>query len=348
MPNAFGGVAAKGLEPCAFEGEKNMKPRAFLTVLSCSTLSAVLVAVGLPDYADAQTTPERPRVVVLSDFPPLDVIIGSGPTHKKSDPDDVQSMVRFLLYANEFDVEGLIATSATFANFSDKGNIYDILELYDEVDENLRKHDPRYPQADQLRSVVWQGATGTYGKDAEDIVGQGHDSQASERIIALLEDPDPRPIYFGVWGGSADLAQALWKIRETRSEEETARLVAKARIYLITLQDGSGQWLLDNFPKLYVIPARRTWQGIFGSKDLEWLNAHVRNNHGSLGAVYPEVAMGTDPGIKEGDSPSFLYLVSGLRGLNDPARPDQPSWGGRFVRADPDRNHWVDAPSCDE
>ena len=58
--------------------------------------------------------------------------------------------------------------------------------------------------------------------------------------------------------------------------------------------------------------------------------------------------MGTPPGVKEGDSPSFLYLVSALRGLNDPERPNQPSWGGRFVRADPARNHWLDAPSPKE
>jgi hypothetical protein len=36
------------------------------------------------------------------------------PEDHTSDPDDIQSMVRFLLYANEFDVEGLVASSATF------------------------------------------------------------------------------------------------------------------------------------------------------------------------------------------------------------------------------------------
>ena len=269
-------------------------------------------------------------------------------TIKRSDPDDIQSMVRFLLYTNEFDVEGLIASSATFANFANKQNLFDILDLYDKVDENLRKHDRRYPTADRLRSVTWQGSSGTWGKDAEVIIGPDRDSEASEQIIALLEKPDPRPIYFGVSGGSCDLAQALWKIRETRSEEETARLVAKVRVYLIALQDGTGQWLLDNFPKLHVIPARNTWQGIFGSKSLEWINANVRHDHGVLGAVYPPVAMGTKPGVKEGDSPSFLYLVSAVLGLNDPERPNQPSWGGQFVRVDADWNHWIDGPSARE
>lgn len=99
------------------------------------------------------------------------------------------------------------------------------------------------------------------------------------------------------------------------------------------------QWLLDTFPKLHVIVARKTWRGIFGSKDLMWLNTNVRNDHGILGTVYPQKGMNTKLGINEGDSPSFLYLVSGARGLNDPEQPNQPSWGGQFVRAAADQNH---------
>src|SRR4051812_7882340 len=92
------------------------------------------------------------RVVISTDFPPLDVIPVKGvqkgdPPEKCSDPDDLQSMVRFLLYANEFDVEGLIASAGTFANVARKQNILDMLDCYDQVDENLRRHDARYPTA---------------------------------------------------------------------------------------------------------------------------------------------------------------------------------------------------------
>ena len=287
----------------------------------------------------------RPRVVVLTDFPPLDVTIDSGPANKRSDPDDVQSMVRFLLYANDLDVEGLVTSSATFANIANKQNILDILNLYDDVDENLRKHDARYPTADQLRAITWQGSSGSYGHPANQIIGAGKDSEASEKIIALLEQPDSHPVWFCVWGGSCDLAQALWKIKETRSPAEAERLLLKVRVYLIALQDGSGQWLLDTFPRLFVIAAKNSWTGIFGSSDLTWLDRNIRHDHGPLGAVYPPVAMGTKPGVKEGDSPSFLYLVGAVRGLNDLEQPNQPSWGGQFVRVDAAKNHWTDSPS---
>jgi hypothetical protein len=294
----------------------------------------------------------KPRVVILSDFPPLDVIpggVGHGPAEKRSDPDDVQSMVRFLLYANDFDVEGLVASAATFANRANKTNLLDILNLYDQVDENLRRHDPHYPTAEQLRSVTWQGRSGTYGKPAKDILGQGMDSEASEAIIKLVDGPDRRPIWFCVWGGPSDLAQAIWKVQATRSPAELERFLSKLRLYLIGKQDGSAQWLLDHFPNLFVIVSERTYFGMFAQTsklgDLAWINANIREGHGPLGAAYPPSGFDPkSPGQQEGDTPSFLYLASAVRGTNDPENPDQESWGGQFVRRDPSSNHWFDGP----
>ena len=45
--------------------------------------------------------------------------------------------------------------------------------------------------------------------------------------------------------------------------------------------------------------------------------------------------------MQEGDTPSFLHLVSALRGLNDPEKPDQAGWGGQFVRPDPSQEPLV-------
>ena len=87
---------------------------------------------GAPEAAANSLKAAAPRVMVSTDFPPLDVIPVKGakpgdPDEKCSDPDDVQSMVRFLLYANEFEVEGLLATAGTFANVARKQNILDML-----------------------------------------------------------------------------------------------------------------------------------------------------------------------------------------------------------------------------
>jgi len=184
------------------------------------------------------------------------------------------------------------------------------------------------------------------------------DSEASEAIISIVDDAsDPRPIWFLFWGGSRELAQALWKVRETRKESEVKQFVTKIRVYLIALQDGTGQWLMDEFPNLFVIYSEDNWRGMFydapGSdaslSDLDWLNRNIRWGNGLLAALYPEVGWFHERrGVMEGDSPSFLHLVSGVRGINDPEDPSQPGWGGQFIRVHPDRNHWMDHPDGPE
>ena len=320
---------------------------------------------GASGATDEQDAPSRPRVIVSSDFPPLDVIPGkgcSGPPERCSDPDDVQSMVRFLLYANDLDVEGLVASAGTFANIANKQNILDILDVYDQVDESLRRHDPRYPTADRLRSVTWQGRSGAWGtpdfgvtaKPLDELLGEGKDSEASNAIIQVVDRPDPRPVWVCVWGGSREAAQAIWRVQATRSPAALERFLGKLRIYLIARQDGTAQWLLDSFPRLLVILSQKNYMGMFwnmlGSDptlaNLAWINENVRQGHGPLGAAYP--LSGYDPstpGVVEGDTPSFLHLVSALRGLNDADRPDQGGWGGQFVRPDSSRNHWFDDPA---
>lgn len=289
------------------------------------------------------------RVVISSDFPPLDVIMSGGAADQISDPDDVQSIVRFLLYTNEFDVEGLVASSATFANIAKKQNMLDLINLYDKVDENLRKHDSRYPTADYLRSVTYQGRSGTYGGSVSNNIGAGKDSEASEAIINIVDKPDPRPVWFSVWGDCSNIAQAIWKVQNTRSAAELKIFLSKIRIYQIAHQDSTIDWLLDNFSDLFIIYSESTFMGFFGGPNdplgnHTWINTNIRQNHGPLGAAYPLASMGVD-GLKEGDTPSFLYLVSAAHGMNNPEDPTQESWGGQFVRSGT-TNHWIDGPGA--
>ena len=55
-------------------------------------------------------------------------------------------------------------------------------------------------------------------------VGKGKDSEGSDWIIQMLEKEDSRPLWVTVWGGPNTLAQALYKIRETKSEAEAKRI----------------------------------------------------------------------------------------------------------------------------
>ena len=291
------------------------------------------------------------RVVISSDFPPTDVMaisLGYGTADHQSDPDDVQSMVRFLLYTNEFDVEGLVVSSGTLANIAKKQNMLDMIDLYGQVEENLRKHDTRFPTADALRAVTFQGRSGTWGGSVNNNIGTGKDSEASNAIISIIDKPDSRPVWFCFWGDCSNLAQAIWKVQNTRSVADLQIFLSNIRIYQIAHQDDTIDWLLSSFPNLFIIYSKTTYMGIFGGPydplgNLTWIDTNIRQNHGPLGAVYPQYwAEGTE-GLKEGDTPSFLYLVSAVHGMNNPEDPTQESWGGQYIRLGT-TNHWIDGP----
>ena len=137
-----------------------------------------------------------PRVLVLTDI--------------ENEPDDAMSMVRFLTYTNQWDVEGLVATTSVHQQDKTAAwRIREIVEAYGKVSDNLEKHEPGYPTADYLLSVIREGRP-AYGMAA---VGEGKDSPGSELIIQAVDRDDPRPVWVPVWGGPNCLAQALWKVR---------------------------------------------------------------------------------------------------------------------------------------
>jgi hypothetical protein len=276
---------------------------------------------GLRHHAVAQTVDQmtKPRVVVLTDI--------------EADPDDSQSLVRLLLYANEIELAGLVATTSTWQRTRVAPEaIHRILNAYGKVHSNLVTHAPGFPAAEVLRAVVKQGLP-VYGMEG---VGEGKDSEGSEWLIRVLEEPDERPVWVSVWGGANTLAQALWKIQHTRGHAEAERLYRKLRIYTISDQDDSGPWIRKTFPGVFFIVSpgnygRSTWIAITQPHPAteserissRWLAENIQQGHGPLGAEYPDVAYGM-----EGDTPAFLGLIP--NGLNAPERPDWGGWGGRY------------------
>ncbi|KAF0172755.1 MAG: hypothetical protein FD161_3975 [Limisphaerales bacterium] len=303
-------------------------------------LSSFLLAFAL--CATLASAADRPRVLVLTDI--------------ENEPDDAMSMVRFLVYANQWEVEGLVATTSIHQQKKTAAwRIREIVEAYGKVRDNLLLHEPGFPTAAHLLSVIRDGRT-DYGMRA---VGEGMDSPGSELIIAAVDKPDARPLWVPVWGGPNCLAQALWKVRATRTAAELDRFVAKLRVYTISDQDDSGPWLRKTFPKLFYIASPgmhaggayhfATWSGISGDQfhgrftgadfaivDNPWLDRHIRSK-GPLGAQHPHTKF-----LMEGDTPSFLNLIA--NGLNNPEQPDWGGWGGRYESYLPRTQKWFLEP----
>lgn len=155
---------------------KDARLEALLPALMCAI--GLLGVFGSFRSADAQTSPQPAmnRVIVLTDI--------------EADPDDSQSLVRLLLYANELELEGLIATTSTHQRGRvAPETIHRIIDAYGKVHANLVTHDPDYPAAEALHALVKQGLP-EYGMEG---VGEGNDSEGSEWIIRVLEEQDERP-----------------------------------------------------------------------------------------------------------------------------------------------------------
>jgi hypothetical protein len=276
------------------------------------------------------------RLIVLTDI--------------EADPDDTQSLVRLLLYSNEIDIEGIIATTSCWMTGAvHPQSIKKVIQAYEKVQSNLKKHHPGFPEAGDLYPLVKQGLP-VYGMEG---VGDGMDSEGSEWIIKALEKEDDRPLWISTWGGVNTLAQALYKIEKTKNRKEAERLIGKLRVYAISDQDDSGIWIRNRYPGLFYIVSpgddygNATWTGINASYmegidhtriSNSWIAANIQQNHGPLGAAYPDVAWGM-----EGDTPAFLSLIP--NGLNNPEHPDRGGWGGRYELYKPDFSEMRDGSS---
>jgi hypothetical protein len=312
-----------------------------LIVTGWQGMKALCVCLAVASVAIAQAIPPthvddfsgKPRVVIISD-------IGN-------EPDDQMSFVRLLMYSNEFDIEAMIATTSTWQRTATHAEtMRELIDAYAQVRSNLMLHATGWPEAADLQSRVFTGQS-AYGMGA---TGPDKSSEGSKAIVRAVERDDPRPLWICIWGGAGTLAQALMDLKAAHSEDQTAKLLSRLRVYSISDQDDAGPWIRKEFPDLFYIVspstpisgeyASATWTGISGDRyyrngegaDLttvtnEWLDANIRSK-GPLAKKYPKFMF-----IMEGDTPSFLGLID--NGLNAYRRPDWGGWGGRYVYRQP-------------
>jgi hypothetical protein len=296
------------------------------------------VAATTLGYTPALHAVDKPRVLVTTD----------------GEIDDECSLVRFLLYVNEWAVEGIITSSSQYHWQGHKWAGDDwaqpYLKAYAEVYPNLIKHDSRYPTPEFLQSRTLLGNVKSEGEMDEVTPG-------SKRIVeVLLDESDSLPIWIQAWGGVNTIARALKTIEEEHPEQMAA-VAKKIRFYFIWEQDKTYQsyirphWgkfkiptiISDQFIALFYhwkkyLPADQQ-SYLVGS----WMKANILENHGPLCALYKAHKAG-DKGFdegdfrSEGDSPAFFHTIpTGLRSMES---PDWGGWGGRFVKIRD--NTWLD------
>jgi hypothetical protein len=184
----------------------------------------LLTVISCTDHKITQTASvlEKPRVIITSD----------------GEIDDECSMVRCLLYANEWDIEGIVTSSSQYHwqghRWAGDDWIDPYLDAYAQVYPNLVKHDPTYPTPEYLRKRTVLGNVKAEGEMDEVTAG-------SQLIVkVLLDETDDRPIWLQAWGGPNTIARALKTIEE-KHPDRMAEVAKKIRFFFIWEQDSTYQ-----------------------------------------------------------------------------------------------------------
>jgi len=247
---------------------------------------------------------DKPRTIITTD----------------GEVDDMDSFIRMLLYANEFDIEGLVYSSSMWHYAGDgKGTLFtsempmtarmydartdlrwpgtdwmeELIDKYALVYPNLIKHDKEYPAPDYLKSIIRIGNIEFEGDMSKDTEG-------SDSIKSILMDDEPGPIYLQVWGGTNTIARALKSIEDeyksTADWQEIYKKVSeKTVLYTILDQDATYKnYIAPNWPDITVIynssqfgSLAYWWYRVVPPElrkylDGKWFSENIKFNHGPL------------------------------------------------------------------
>lgn len=289
------------------------------------------------------TKKQRPRTIITQD----------------GEVDDMDSLIHFLLYTNEIDVEGIIQSSSqhhwigvegketpedrtpgvmksnTGHKFSEKKRwpgtdwMFKYLDAYAKVYPNLKKHDSSFPTPNYLRSITKIGNIGYEGEmDAP--------TEGSELIRKAILDDDERILYLQAWGGINTIARALKDIEteyKGTAQWDTIykKVVNKVVISACGEQDYTYEYYIqDVYPELKFMNSNQmgayaySWGGRPDDASKATLKAdymlkNLEKNHGPLLDLYVTWGDGT---YLEGEGESDQF------GANEELL-DSTNWWGR-------------------
>lgn len=293
---------------------------------------------------EIRTEEARPRVIVTSD----------------GEIDDECSMVRFLLYVNEWDVEGIITSSSQYHshghNWAGDDWIEPYLEAYARVYPNLVLHEKGYPTPEYLRSVTFLGNVESEGEMDSITPGSQH------IVKVLLDTTNDQPVWILAWGGTNTIARALKTIEEEHPGQ-MEYVADKIRFFFIWEQDSTyqayirphwGKYNIQTIISDQFLAIAYEWNKILPEEKQacfrgDWMKSNILEDHGPLCSLYRahvpgsqglsgDTAFNDGDFRSEGDSPSFIHLIH--TGLRNTVSPAFGGWGGRYVNVR--SNTWLD------
>jgi hypothetical protein len=291
------------------------------------------------------------------------------------DPDDIQSLYRLLHYSDVLDVEGISSCTGPGSDPS-AALVREWIRRVDVEALRARGHADLATE-DHLLDVTEQGPTGPRAPF------EGGDRPGTTHLVERANAGDPagegRPLWVLVWGSLTGVAQALLDDPGIAERIRVYSIASSNTQHDPEAREWVAGFMAEEYPDLWWIESGRlpkwsaeTFRGVHlgGVQRGEWgrrafLEEHVRGRGSTHGGDFDErcgdafptaTAVGTgrlgvadgaptEGILKEGDSPSLLYLLSpSVGGVGDVDDPTRPNWGGRYRRPDPDRfpNYYAD------
>ena len=268
----------------------------------------LLMCFGIVLFVSAQPKSAKARTIVTTD----------------GEVDDVDTFIRLLLYANEFDIVGLVYSSSqwhykgdgkgtkftsemasTAKRYSERTELRwpgttwmeEYIDKYAKVYPNLARNAKGYPTSEHLKSLIRIGNIDFEGE-------MNTDTEGSNFIKKILLDSNPSPVYLQIWGGTNTVARALKSIEDEYKgkanwEAIEKKVSDKAIIYAVLDQDATyKKYVAPNWPKIKVLynsdqfwSFAYLWPRVVPAElqtylNGKWFAENIKFNHGPLLEAY--------------------------------------------------------------
>ena len=271
----------------------------------------ILIFVCITNTLAAQ---DIPKVFVLTDIN----LVGG-------DPDDRQSLVHLLWYADELDILGIVPDY-----WNGKG--YEAcligLEAYKEDFDTYGFKEKNFPDPEIIKARILQTEEG-----------------AIEKLYQLINTSE-ESIYVLVWGGMITLRNALLKYPDMVPKLKVLTIgtnlkygpkdeVAGKECDVVNW-NGKGRNEIFNDPRfdnLWWLESNWTYNGMFEGEGPKEMFKKLAV-YGAMGGQIKSVTKGHDWAqyFRVGDTPSVTYLIDPDHDIND---PESSSWAGLFKKPFP-------------
>ena len=294
-------------------------------------ITGLLILSGFIVMFSCQQKKEtRPRVFVFTD-----INIDSG------DPDDRQSLIHLLWYANELDIQGIVPDRLDARGLE---ACQLAVAAYEKDYTEFKFAKKGYPTPANVENYL--------AVDFNDAVNRFQKAASEEKS----------PLYVLVWGSMVNFGEVL------RSNPELSKNIRVITIGTDLMMEANRPYLPESWEKTEKPCEQYNWNGhgrnqIFTDarfKDMWWLEINWTYEgmfsgdepaemfeklsvYGALGQHINEVVK-NEPWaqyFRVGDTPSVLYVIDPSHDLDDPT---QSSWAGQFTKPFPGErpNYYTD------